>query len=124
MTTPAAAVYGFLSKFGIPAYASSSVPDDAEFPYITYDYVEGSFWEDEMPLVVNVWYRGDGEAEPNAKAHEIVREVTPGGKVLQCEGGGLWIKRGSPLIQSIVDSDDDKVKRRYINLTIESFLGD
>ena len=33
--TPAAAIYGFMAGFGIPVYAATSVPDEAEFPYIT-----------------------------------------------------------------------------------------
>ena len=60
--TPEAAVYTFLSSFGIPAYAASSVPDQATFPYLTYDLVLGEWGQPEVNMPVNVWYRTDSEA--------------------------------------------------------------
>ena len=39
--------------------------------------------------------------------------------MLACDGGGLWVKRGSPFWQA-VDSGEPGVKRRYINLSIEN----
>lgn len=116
--TPEAAVYNFLSGFSIPACAATSVPDDAEFPYLTYELATGAFWDGETSLPVSLWYRGDSESEPNAKAREVSKAVGTG-RMLACDGGGIWVKRGSPFCQSMGDSADDKIKRRYINLTLE-----
>lgn len=119
--TPEAAIYQFLSGFGIPAYASSSVPDQAEFPYITYDLVLGEWGEPEVNMPVNVWYRTESEAEPNAKVREIESAIGRGGKQLPCDGGTLWLKKGSPWAQSLsVEGEDEKVKRRYVNINIET----
>ena len=64
--------------------------------------------------------RGDGEAAPNAQVQEISRAVGLGGVTLPCDGGMVWVKRGSPFAQSVADgTGDDKVKRRYVNLDIE-----
>ena len=102
--TPEAAVYTFLSSFGIPAYAASSVPDQATFPYLTYDLVLGEWGQPEVNMPVNVWYRTDSEALPT----------------LPCDGGMLWVKKGSPWAQAVtVEGEDEKVKRRYININIE-----
>ena len=118
--TPEAAIYTFLSSFGIPAYASTSTPSDAEFPYITYDLVEGDWASGEVNMPVNLWYRTDSEAIPNAKMREIGAAVGLGGTLIPCDYGVLWIKRGSPWAQSVrVDGQDDKIKRRYINIDIE-----
>lgn len=118
--TPEAAIYTFLSGFSIPAYASSSVPDQAEFPYITYDLVVGEWGEPEVNMPVNVWYRTESEAQPNAKVREISRALGMGGLTLPCDGGMLWLKKGSPWAQAMtVDGEDEKVKRRYVNINIE-----
>lgn len=117
--TPEAAIYGFMSGFGIPAYAATSVPDDAEFPYLTYDLATGDFIDGEVSITVNLWYRGDSEAEPNAKAREIAERITSGGRIIAFTGGAVWIKKGSPFCQSMGDTADDKIKRRYINLNLE-----
>ena len=119
--TPEAAIYQFLSGFGIPAYASSSVPAQAEFPYLTYDLVTGVWDEGEVNMTVNVWYRGESEAAPNAKVHEIGQAIGHGGVQLPCYGGTLWVKKGSPWAQSLaIEGEDDMVKRRLLNMSIET----
>ena len=118
--TPEAAVYTFLSSFGIPAYAASSVPDQATFPYLTYDLVLGEWGQPEVNMPVNVWYRTDSEALPNAKVREISNAIGMGGVTLPCDGGMLWVKKGSPWAQAVtVEGEDEKVKRRYVNIDIE-----
>ena len=123
--TPEAAVYTFLSSFGIPAYAASSVPDQATFPYLTYDLVLGEWGEPEVNMPVNVWYRTDSEAIPNAKVREISQAIGMGGITLPCDGGMLWVKKGSPWAQAMtVEGEDEKVKRRYININIEFLIAE
>ena len=118
--TPEAAVYTFLSSFSIPAYAASSVPDQATFPYLTYDLVLGEWGQPEVNMPVNVWYRTDSEAIPNAKVREISQAIGMGGVTLPCDGGMLWVKKGSPWAQAMtVEGEDEKVKRRYVNINIE-----
>lgn len=117
--TEAGAVYAFLSGFGIPAYASTSVPDDAAFPYLTYDLSTNDFWGGETSLVVSVWSRSEGEAEANRLAKLVTDGVGSGGRVLTHDGGGIWVKRGSPLVQSMGDPSDKLIRRRLVNLTCE-----
>lgn len=118
--TPEAAIFSFLNGFGIPAYAASSVPDQAEFPYITYDLVLGEWMRGEVNMPVNVWYRTESEAEPNAKVRQIADTLGIGGATVRCDGGMLWFKKGSPWAQAVViDGEDEKVKRRYVNINIE-----
>lgn len=123
--TPEAALYAFMAGFGIPAYASSSVPDQAEFPYITYDLVLGEWEQGEVNMPVNVWYRTDSEALPNAKVREISQAIGMGGVTLPCDGGMLWVKKGSPWAQAVtVEGEDEKVKRRYVNINIEFLIAE
>lgn len=122
--TKAEALYSFFSGFGISAYASSSVPDDAVFPWLTYD-LSTSAWDGdnggEVSLTVNLWYYTTSEAVPNAKAEEISKAIGLGGKLLPCDEGYIWLKRGSPWCQSLHDESDSNIKRRYINITADYF---
>lgn len=119
--TPEAAVYQFMSSFGVPAYAESSVPDEADFPYITYRLVIGDWNDGEVNMTADVWYRTDSEATPNAKVREIGERIGLGGVTLACDNGMLWLKRGRPWAQAVtIDGEDEKVKRRLLNISIET----
>lgn len=123
--TPEAAIYQFLASFGIPAYAATSVPDQATFPYISYELVVGEWLADEVNMPVSVWYRTESEAAPNAKVREIGERIGMGGVLLHCDGGVLWVKKGSPWAQAVtVEGEDEKVKRRYVNINIEYLIAE
>lgn len=115
--TQAAAIYEFLNSFGIPAYPTTSVPEKTVMPYITYDLVLGSWGDGEQDLAVDVWYRTESEAEPNAKVTEMSKALS-GGKQIECDGGSIWIKKGQPWCQAVND-DDNSVKRRLVNMVVE-----
>lgn len=119
--TKAAALQSFFSGFGIPAYPSSSVPEDAVFPWLTYDLAVDAWESGEVGLTVNLWYYTASEKVPNDKALEISRAIGIGGRVLPCDDGYVWIKRGSPWCQSLQDDTDKNIKRRYINVSAEYF---
>lgn len=121
--TPEAAIYQFMSSFGIPAYPASSVPSDATFPYLTYDLAIGEFLEPEVNMPVNVWYRTESEAAPNAKVREMFTRIGLGGVTIRCDNGLIWVKRGSPWAQAMnVEGEDEMVKRRYVNINLEYLI--
>lgn len=103
----------------LTAYPASNVPEDTIFPYLTYELITGSFDSGEIGLTVNLWYYTESEAVPNAKAQEMSDAIGRGGKVLPCDGGFIWVKRGSPWCQSITEESDPNIKRRYLNVTVE-----
>lgn len=115
----AQAIYKFFSGFEIPAYAATSVPAQAEFPYLTYELVDGDFASGETTMTVHVWYYTDSEAAPNQKVFEIAQAIGYGGRLLKYDGGAAWIKKGSPWAQSVPDQDNEKVKHRYLNVDVE-----
>ena len=124
--TKAAALHNFYSSFGLTAYEENTVPTgDAapEYPYLTYNVVTGSL-DNDVSLNCSLWYRGDSWLKANAKAEEISKAIGQGGKIIPCDGGAIWIKRGAPFAQSMGDPSDDLVKRKYINLTAEFFTAD
>lgn len=117
--TKAAALHQFFSSFGITAYTDTGVPEDAVFPYLTYELIVDAWDGGETGLTVNLWFYTESEAIPNAKADEISRTIGLGGIVLPCEGGYIWVKRGSPWCQSLSDETSEMIKRRYLNVTVE-----
>ena len=121
--TKAAAIYQFWNSFGLTAYEENSVPDDAAFPYITYQLVTDSF-DREIPLTASIWYRSESWSGVNAKAEEISQKISRGGKIISCDGGAIWLKRGQPFAQSMGDESDDLIKRKYLNITAEFITAD
>ena len=121
--TKAAAIYQFWSGFGLTAYEENTVPDDAAFPYITYQLVTDSF-DREIPITASIWYRSESWAGINAKTDEISQKISRGGKVIPCNGGAIWLKRGQPFAQSMAHESDDLIKRKYLNITAEYLTAD
>lgn len=118
--TKAAAIYQFWSGFGLTAYEENTVPEDAVFPYVTYQLVTDSFGR-EVAATASLWYRSESWTAINAKMEEISAHIGLGGKIIKCDGGRIWIKRGQPFAQNMGDESDDLIKRKYLNLTFEFF---
>jgi hypothetical protein len=115
--TKAAAIYQFWSGFGLTAYEENTVPEDAAFPYVTYQLVTDSF-DREVAATASLWYRGESWTAINAKTEEISKKIGASGKKIAVDGGGIWIKRGQPFAQNMGDESDDLIKRKYINISI------
>lgn len=118
------ALYAFFSGFGIPAYPDNAVLNengepDVVLPYLTYTPIFDAWGGEPVSLTVNLWYRTTSEAIPNAKAQELSNALGIGGKIIPCDGGYIWLKRGTPWCQNLSDEVDPAIKRRYINITAE-----
>lgn len=116
--TKEAALQAFFEQF-LPSYAASAVPEDVIFPYLTYELITSAWEEGEVGLTVNLWYYTTSEATPNAKVREISSSIGMSGTLVPCDDGAIWFKRGSPWAQSLTDSTDTRIKRRYLNVTAE-----
>lgn len=121
--TKAAAIYQFWNGFDIPAYEENSVPTDATFPYITYQLVTDSF-DTDVQMTASIWYRSSSWVDINAKVEEISKTISQGGKILNCDNGRIWLKRGTPFSQNMGDDTDNLIKRKYLNITAEFFTAD
>ena len=121
--TKAAAIYQFWSGFGLTAYEENTVPTAAAFPYVTYQLVTASF-DREVAATASLWYRGESWTAINAKTEEIAQHIGVGGKIIKCDGGRIWIKRGQPFAQNKGDESDDLIKRKYLNVNFEYFTAD
>ena len=125
--TKASALYNFFSSFGIEAYEETLVPTGNEapkFPYLTYQLITDSF-DNEVLIPVSLWYRSEASLLAlNSKTEEISQRIGRGGVFLDCNGGKIWIKRGSPFAQTMSDPEDNTIRRKYINITAEFLTAD
>lgn len=117
--TKSQALFEFFNSFGLKAYPTTAVPDDAVFPWITYENNIGNAGDAQISCAVNLYYYTDSEADPNAKAEEIAQAIGRGGKLIRYDDGSIWIKRGSPWCLALPDQNDSTIKRRSINITLE-----
>lgn len=109
----------FWNSFGVPAYDENSVPDDVTYPYITYSVVDDSL-ENVTSPTASVWYRSSSWAGVEAKKNEIAKRIGEHGHLsLPIDGGYIYMVKGVPFAQRMVDPSDSYVKRIYLNLQVE-----
>lgn len=117
------ALHSFWSGFGFLAYEENAVPsgkDAPAFPHITYTAVFDSLGN-EVGLIGNVWTRSTSWEQAFLIQDEIEKALQNGGKIINFDGGKLWLKRGSPFAQPMGDDSDDLIRRIYINISAEFF---
>lgn len=110
-------LFSFFNSFGLSAYPSTAISEDAQLPYITYEVVTSAWQDGAIPISVSVWYRTSSEAEPNKKVSEISERIGQG-LTLKCDEGLLFVSRGTPWCSNISDTDNT-IKRRLLNIDIE-----
>lgn len=115
------AIFNFWSGFGLTAYDETAVPDDAKFPYITYESVS-DFWGASVAVTASLWYRSTKWKEVTEKEQEIAFILGRGGKLIRCDEGGFWIKRAKPWAQRLTESEDRMIRRIVLNCEIEFII--
>lgn len=108
----------FWSGFGLTAYDESSVPDNAQLPYITYNASVSDF-EHPVLITASLWYRSSSWAEISQKASQIAETVCLS-KPQKIDGGRVRVWIGdTPFAQRMGDPDDATIRRILINLMAE-----
>ena len=113
------ALQKFWESFGIPAYNDTTVPDDAVMPYITY-----SVSTDSLDSVVNMnaslWYHSTSWKDISEKTEQIAEYiVNMNPPAIKCNGGGVYIAKGTPFAQRMADPSDSMIRRMYLNIQAE-----
>lgn len=108
------ALDSFWRSFGLPAYDEASVPDTAQFPYITYSAAIDNL-ENTVALAGNLWYRSTSWREISQKATQIEAYLSNGGTLIQMDEGYLWIVKGAPFAQR-ANEVNESVKHIYLAL--------
>ena len=117
MTETAKALYTFFSGFGIPAYVSDNIPDNATMPYITYDLIEpipytrGTF-------NASVWYRDTSYENITAKVDEIKSAIDTGVSLKAGNGAVHIFRERSGAFCQMRNDPDRETKRAYLSMII------
>ena len=117
--TKEAAIFQFWGQF-LPAYEENIVPtgkDAPKFPYITYQVVIDNF-DSEVPMTASVWDESKSWSNINRIVNNI-SETIGDGLFIKCDGGKIWIKKGTPFAQNMGDESNDLIRRKYLNITAE-----
>ena len=114
------AIHQFWSSFGVPAYEQNSVPDlkTLTFPYITYEAAVGS-WEDIIPLTASIWDKNTSWRRIADLSDTIEKTVRLSDPVAYDNGMyRIWVG-DTAFSQNMGDPDNDKIKRKVLNLNFE-----
>lgn len=117
MTNTAYALYNFFSRFDLPAYLTTSIPDDVKPPYITYEMVDAEPLSS-VQFHAWVWYKDTSLAALAEKCDEIKRAIGLGVKLPAGSGHlVLYPMSGIPFAQ-IQPDPDEHVKAAYLSMTL------
>jgi len=111
-------LHAFWSSFGLKAYDETSVPDNAQLPYITYEASSDEFGN-KIAQTASLWYRSSSWADITEKEEQIAEFIGRGGVMVAYEGGSMWIQKAVPWAQRMDDPSDEMIRRIVLNVTIE-----
>lgn len=106
------------AQFGIPAYDENTVPDEAEFPYITYEAVDGSLGGS-MLVNASLWYKGVSWADISKKANQMKNLLN---KQIKIEGGYIKVRTPFANYAQRMDDPNNKDIRRIVIAVEMEFL--
>ena len=112
------AINNFWNSFSLKAYDATSVPDNTQMPYITYELSTDSFGE-RLSLTASIWYRSSSWREIQLKEMEIADHITRGGIMINYDDGAMWIQRGTPWAIRLTGESDEYVRRISLNVEVE-----
>ena len=123
----AQALNAFWNSFGVKAYEENTVPASvvsaSDGMYIAYEVTLDSFPNTSM-LAASLYEVNNRKwSGVDAKAAEISAGIGYGGKIQPCDGGALWIKRGSPFSQHMA-GENDTTRRIYLNIEVDFLTAD
>jgi hypothetical protein len=113
------ALHSFWSSFGWAAYDENTVPDDAAYPYITYEVATGNLGKPVF-LSAALWDRTRSWKSVTEKGQEIGDHIGYGGTTIRFDDGLMFITQGTPFAQRL-PSEDDYVRRNKINIEAEFY---
>ena len=124
------AIFDFWNSFNIPAFEENSVPTGENapaYPYITYQLVIDNFGS-QVQTSASVYDRDKDNYsalfQVLQKTAEIRRKISRGGIMLAFDSGVVWLKPNTPFSQIMGDSEDNAVRRAYLNMTAEFISAD
>ena len=113
------AINYFWNSFGIPAYESTTVPEDANLGdfYITYEATIDSL-DRAIPMSASIWKLKTMSWDEISQKAEQISKALEKVYVVPMQVGYLYVTRGTPFAQRMSD-EDDSTRRIYLNIMAE-----
>lgn len=109
----------FFNSLGYEVYLEGQVSENAKFPYITLSYQLEDFGVDSL-IQGQIWDKSYSRETVNRISDELLSIIQNGIKVRITDNEGyLYLRRGSPFIQAINDTEGLQVN--YFNIIMKSF---
>ena len=110
----------FWNSFNVPAFEVSTIPDNVEMPYLTYEGAIDDFGN-EIATSVNLYYRGKSWKAITEKLDEIEDVISKGVYVNFSDNKSILIRKANPFAQRVAE-EDEEVRRYVINLSYEFII--
>ncbi len=107
-------LYSFFNSI-MPSFLQGNVPDNTQFPYLTYSFSYVSNLE-ETPIQIQIYSKSSSYRELNEKIDLIDNKIGDG-IIIPCNDGTLWIKKGDPFVQ-IIEGEEKAIRQAYLLLNI------
>ena len=115
------ALNAFFNGFGIPGYLEDNVPPGAALPYLTYQPVIPGGWNESGNFHARLWYPSKNSRVPVLQAEDTISAALADGLTIQCEGGAILLRRGSPWAQPM-DNPPEGYLCEYLNFELTRLI--
>lgn len=122
----------FWSEFDVLAFEENSVPDDktidamiasgmakAKYPYITYQVLIDDINNSVSP-VASIWDRASSWEQADKLANKV-SEYIQKMNTIKLDNGRMFITKGSPFAQHMLEDGDSSIRRIILNIGVEFF---
>lgn len=122
----------FWSSYGVFAFEENSVPDDtvidelikagvapAKYPYITYQVITDDLDHPIYPTA-SIYDRNTSWERADTLANLISARIRQMGTI-KLDNGRLFITKGNPYSQHMLEEGDKAIRRVVLNLAVEFF---
>ena len=111
------AFFNFWSRFNLLAYDENRVPEDAVYPYITYQVLLDNLDSPVFPMAT-LWDKSTSWTRLDTKEKEIsdyIEDMLP----IKLDEGYMNITKGTPFARRTSDPNDKTVIGYILNLGVE-----
>lgn len=111
------AFYNLWSRFDLPAYDENRVPEDAEYPYITYQVLIGNLDSPLLPSAT-LWDKSTSWNYLDTKLADMTHQIEDMAPI-KLDEGYMHINLGNQFGQRTSDPADQTVIGYRLNLEVE-----
>lgn len=115
------ALFEFWEDLGIPVYKTGFVPEDAPFPFMTFEVIQGDYGA-AMPHFAFFWFQQKPGSNINLAralmADEIQQAIPADGVKIFTPSGMLWLQRGEKTFIQDYSSNEEIEGEPVIGLRV------